>query len=58
VSPLCTSPVNSHDSPVKAMKTSPMTCGKSVAPGAVKASTCSPCTTGALCPCAFAQTAS
>ena len=31
--------------------TSPMYCGKRVAPGAVKAKTCNPCTTGAVCPC-------
>jgi hypothetical protein len=38
--------------------TSPKYCGKRVAPGAVKAKTCNPCTTGAVCPCRRAYSTS
>ena len=58
VSPACTSLRNLHDALVNATKTSPIYCGKSVAPGAVKAKTCNPCTTGAICPCRRAYSTS
>ena len=42
VSPACTSFRNRHEALVNARNTSPMYCGKRVAPGAVKAKTCNP----------------
>src|SRR5258705_1180735 len=58
VSPACTSFRNLHEALVNATNTSPMYCGKRVAPGAVKARTCNPCTTGAVCPCRRAYSTS
>src|SRR5882724_9312660 len=58
VSPACTSFRNLHEALVNERNTSPMYCGKRVAPGAVKAKTCNPCTTGAVCPCRRAYSTS